>query len=323
MEYDLISVIVPVYNVERYLIQCIDSIIKQTYSNLQIILVNDGSTDNSSKICDMYAKKDNRITVIHKSNGGLSDARNVGLDEAKGKYIVFIDSDDYIKEQYIELLYNAIKENNTLIAQCGIKKVNNNRKELQTLGYEKNTIITAEEAIIDMSGEHWVENIVVWNKMYHIELLKNTRFRVGKLHEDEFYTYKVLYDAERISIIQDSLYCYRQNDESITGKKYNLKRLDVLEAFEERLQFFKKMNELKLYHSTLVLFLQLIKQSYCSVKKHYSSKRKILKGLKEKYREIYINILTIRDVSIKIKVKALFFYIMPNLYYHIKSKGEE
>ena len=108
---DLISVVVPIYNVENYIKKCVDSILSQTYKNLEIILVDDGSPDNCPQICDEYAQKDNRIKVIHKENGGLSDARNAGIDISKGKFITFIDSDDYIEKDYVEVLYNSIKEN--------------------------------------------------------------------------------------------------------------------------------------------------------------------------------------------------------------------
>ena len=126
---ELISVIVPIYNVEKYLERCLDSIIKQTYKNLDIILVDDGSIDNSTKICDEYVKKDSRIKVIHKENGGLSDARNVGIDNSDGKYICFIDSDDYIELDMIENLYDGIVKNNANICCCG-----------KLLEYEKNKL---------------------------------------------------------------------------------------------------------------------------------------------------------------------------------------
>ena len=147
MENQLISIIVPIYNVEKYLKQCIESIISQTYRNIEIILVDDGSPDNCGKICDEYSQKDKRIIVLHKENGGLSDARNKGIDIAKGDYLTFVDSDDFVNIDYIEKLYNSIKFNNTKLAQCGISKVDENNEIIEKLNYEKNQIKTSHEIL--------------------------------------------------------------------------------------------------------------------------------------------------------------------------------
>lgn len=313
----LITVIVPIYNVEKYINKCIESIKKQTYKNLEIILVDDGSTDRCGEICDNYSKKDNRIIVIHKENGGLSDARNTGVDWAKGEYITFVDSDDYLDKNYIEKLYRAIKKDNTEISQCGIIKFNEELKETQYIGYSENNIITTKQSIIDMSKEHWVENVVVWNKMYSKELIKDIKFAKGMLHEDEFFTYKALYNSDKISIIKDYLYYYRQNSQSIMGKKYDLKRLDILEAFNERIDFFKSRREEELYNYSLLRFLDVIKLCYCNVKQYYNSEVELLKKLRVKYKEIYKEIIKIKNISVKSKMKKYFFYRMPNLYYKV------
>lgn len=319
MEEQLISVVVPIYNVEKYIKECIESIINQTYKNLQIILVDDGSEDNSSKICDEYSKKDNRINVIHKSNGGLSDARNYGIDIAKGEYITFIDSDDFVSSTYIEKLYNAIKENNVKISQCGIVKVNNKNEKLEKIGYLENEIKSGKQLIKEIYKGHWTENIVVWNKMYCIELFKCVRYPVGKIHEDEYVTYKILYEFEKIAIIKDYLYNYRQTDESIVGKKFNLKRLDILEALEERINFFKNAEEIELYDLTLRCYLQKIAENYVKTRLYIKDNKNILKELIKKYRQNYKLVLKAKKIKLFIRLRMGIFYISPTMFYIIKK----
>ena len=268
MENQLISIIVPIYNVEKYLKKCIESIINQTYKNIEIILVDDGSPDNCGIICDEYSQKDKRIIVIHKENGGLSDARNKGIDIAKGDYLTFIDSDDFVNIDYIEKLYNSIKLNNTKLAQCGISKVNENNEIIEKLNYDENYIKTSHEILNELYGKHLIENVVVWNKMYAKELFKNIRFPVGKIHEDEFTTYKLIYYSKNVAIVSDSLYNYRQNNASIMGRKFNIKRLNLLEALEQRIQFFWDKNEKDLYEKSVKVYLEQLRMYYIKTKKY-------------------------------------------------------
>ena len=275
MEKELVTIIVPIYNVEKYLKECIESIINQTYKNLEIILVNDGSTDDSLKICMNYKKKDNRIVIINKTNGGLSDARNKGIDAANGKYICFVDSDDYISSAYVELLYNEARKNNTDIVLCGIKYVNDEKKILSEYAYKKNFVKSGKELLIDYYQENGVEVIVAWNKLYKRELFNTYRYNVGKIHEDEFLTYKILYNLDKVSIISDKLYYYRKNDTSIVNKKFNLKRLDLLEALENRMRFFKEKSENKLYILTVELYVWVLKDFYVKTKKYIDHSKNI------------------------------------------------
>ena len=249
---ELVSIVIPIYNVEQYLEECIKSVIMQTYTTLQIILVDDGSTDNSGEIADNFVKEDKRIQVIHKKNGGLSDARNYGIELATGKYITFIDSDDYVENTYIEKLYNAIKKNNTKVSQCNISKVNNQNEVIEEIGYNVNEVKNTKKMLKEIYSQHWIENTVVWNKMYLTELFKDIRYPIGKIHEDEFITYKILYNVKEIALVNEHLYNYRENVNSITRRKFTLSKLDILEAFEERLEFFKKNNEQQLHELTLI-----------------------------------------------------------------------
>lgn len=318
---ELISIIIPIYRVEKYLKECIDSVINQTYKNLEVILVNDGSPDNCGNMCDEYARKDKRVKVIHKKNGGLSDARNHGIDMATGKYITFIDSDDYVDLKYIEKLYDSIKKNNTKISQCNILKVNDKKEIIEKVGYSENNVKSGKELIKDIYYEHWAENIVVWNKMYSIELFEKIKYPVGKIHEDEYVTYKILYYIDKVSIVNEYLYCYRQNDNSITGKKFNIQRLDVLEAFEERLTFFEEKNEKELYELTLKAYLEKLVRCYMQMKKYIEETKSMEIELIKKYRKNYIKILKSKKMTTFSKIKMFCFYSLPNIYYNLKKSN--
>ena len=311
---EVISVIVPVYNVEQYLDKCINSILNQTYKNIEVILVDDGSPDNCGKVCDEYSKMDSRIKVIHKENGGLSDARNVGIDNANGKYICFVDSDDYIENRYIELLYRAIKENNVDIAQCGINKISNDEIFIENIGYKKNEVKSSKKMLEDLYTTNW-ENIVVWNKMYLKELFDNIRFPKGKIHEDEYTTYKILYKTKEIVILNKCLYNYRQNSQSITGKQFNIKRLNCLEALNERLSFFDRNNEDKLYELTLKAYLVMLRGCYINVKKYIKNSQDIQKKIKKEYKEKSEIFFRLYNCSILEQFKIKLFVIVPSMYY--------
>lgn len=319
MEKELVTIIVPIYNVEKYLKECIESIINQTYKNLEIILVNDGSTDDSLKICMNYKKKDNRIVIINKTNGGLSDARNKGIDAANGKYICFVDSDDYISSAYIELLYNEARKNNTDIVLCGIKYVNDEKKILSEYAYKKNFVKSGKELLIDYYQENGVEVIVAWNKLYKRELFNTYRYNVGKIHEDEFLTYKILYNLDKVSIISDKLYYYRKNDTSIVNKKFNLKRLDLLEALENRMRFFKEKSENKLYILTVELYVWVLKDFYVKTKKYIDHSKNIQNTIIKKYKKMKKQFLKSKEITKIKKIKYLCFYFFYDVYSYIKN----
>lgn len=234
---DLISVIVPIYNVEQYLEQCIQSICIQSYKNLEIILVDDGSPDRCSEICDEWAQKDSRIHVIHKQNGGLSDARNVGIEYAKGKYIAFVDSDDWIEEDLFQKMWNELQCNNAQIAACKIVKVFEKSCEEQKI-HSKQKIFSSKEALQTLLiGQDFCA--VVWNKLYCRDIIGDIRFPVGRLHEDEFFTYRVMANASKLVLVSEGKYYYRQRGGSIMDK-WSVKHLDVLDAFNERMHFLKE-----------------------------------------------------------------------------------
>lgn len=233
-----ISLIVPVYNVAPFLKQCVTSILKQTYTNLEIILIDDGSTDESGKICDEIALTDYRIKVIHKENGGLSDARNAGLAIASGQYIGFVDSDDWISKDMYEKLYRNLCNTQSDISACGVEMFWPDGS-VRTLTSESNRILENMEAMEELISEKMIKQ-PVWYKLYKSELIKGCPFEKGKYHEDMFWTYKIVAKAKRICVFSDLLYHYRQRNNSIMGNEYSIKRLDIMEAKNKRYYFIKK-----------------------------------------------------------------------------------
>lgn len=221
-----ISVIVPIYNVEKYLCECVESLIHQSYSDLEIILINDGSTDNCGALCDGYADKDDRIVVIHQENAGAGAAKNAGLNAATGDYIGFADSDDVVKKDMFKTLLNNMTDDIDIV-QCSFSQVYTNGVA------EQSTCVgdyTAADFLLQLLQD-WRNN-VFWNKLFKAKLLKNVRFPVGRTIDDEFFTYKAIGNAKNIKVIPQCLYEYRMRKSSVMndGKKNRLvdDRIDYL-----------------------------------------------------------------------------------------------
>lgn len=238
----MISVIVPIFNVDIYLPKCIDSIIYQSYPDLEIILVDDGSLDRCPEICDDYANKDNRIKVIHKSNGGLSNARNAGLEIATGEYISFIDSDDYIAEHMYKDMLSAIENADADLCICGYDRVNN-IGEVKSSAQYKNAILSQDQAF-EMLVQGNVYFIISCNKLYRKEIFDSLRFKEGKTHEDEFIMHHVYGECSNIVTLEKSYYNYLMRESSIVGSvKGNIKHFDAVDAYFDRMEYFHLTNE--------------------------------------------------------------------------------
>ena len=220
---ELISVIVPIYKVEAYLERCIRSIVNQTYKNLEIILVDDGSPDSCPDICDVWKEKDDRIKVIHKKNGGLSDARNAGMQIMTGTYISYIDSDDWVANDMYEKMMYAIKKNDADICECQFEKTAGIVKSNKEQKTDKVTILKKEEALKAVVEEKI--NPVVWNKIYKREIVDQLYFEKGKYNEDEFWTYQVVEKAEKIVQIEDVGYYYFFREDSIINETYSISKI--------------------------------------------------------------------------------------------------
>lgn len=245
---ELISVIVPVYNVEKYLKKCIKSIMSQSYTNLEIILINDGSTDNSGKICDELKEQDKRIKVIHKSNGGLSDARNAGLKIANGKYIGFVDSDDYIAEDMFETLYNINKKYNSDISIVSFYEIYKDKvigvrdsKKLQEL----TKIDAMKELLIDTNIQSYA-----WNKLFRRELFEGLEFPTNKNFEDIATTLLLFEKANKVVLLEEPKYYYVRRDDSIVGVRNYKTYKDYLDVIYDKYKYLDgKYEELDLYNA--------------------------------------------------------------------------
>lgn len=236
ISYDLISVIIPVYKVEKYFDKCIESVINQSYRNLEIILVDDGSPDNCPAMCDAWAKKDSRIKVIHKTNGGLSDARNAGMAAATGELMGFVDSDDWISPDMYQQLHKLMKTDDSDIVACGVEMVWEDETPSRRLTKSGCRLLNQEEAMRAIIEESWLKQ-PVWYKLYKTALIRDIPFPVGKYHEDVFWSYQAVAKAKKVSVIDRVGYYYVQHNGSIMGESYSLKRLDAIEAKKNRILF--------------------------------------------------------------------------------------
>lgn len=234
-----ISVIIPIYKVEEYLNRCVESVVNQTYQNLEIILVDDGSPDNCPKMCNEWAEKDGRIKVIHKENGGLSDARNAGMAVAMGEYVFFVDSDDWIHKDTLRILKNYEEKYDSDIVECKALVTSGEAEDdaLEVDSLEIHMYDTAEamEALL----RDYPLRQTVWNKLYKRHAVEGILFEKGKYHEDEFWTYQVFDRANKILYLDVELYYYFQRSDSIMGQAFSMKRMDAVEGRYRRLEMFR------------------------------------------------------------------------------------
>ena len=280
MEKDLISIIIPVYKVEKYLEKCIESVLKQTYTNLQVILVYDGSPDNCGKICDEYAKKDSRIEVIHKVNGGLSDARNVGIAKAKGKYIGFVDSDDYIKEDMYEILINLIKEYDADVSICNLYDVIEGKEYIRNKENgikEYNRIDILKEVLLDKNIQSYA-----WNKLYKKELFNEIKYPIGKKYEDIGTTFYIFEKCNKVVVTSEPEYYYLKRADSLVNNVTESTVLDYTEIIIQRYLYTQKnIEELRKYNNYYLAKTLITAHNDIELLGSISEK------MQEKYKELY------------------------------------
>lgn len=279
-EKALISIIIPVYKVEKYLEKCIQSVINQTYENLQIILVDDGSPDNCGKICDEYAKKDHRIEVIHKSNGGLSDARNKGLEIAKGEYIGFVDSDDYIESDMYEVLYNLLKQYNVDVSICNFYTVSQGKIAIKNADNgikEYNRIEILKEILLDNNIQSYA-----WNKLYKKELFNEIKYPVGKKYEDIGTTFYLLEKCNKVVVTGKPEYYYINRQGSIVNNVTESTITDYIELIMQRYDYIEEnIKELSSYNKNY------LKRILKTAEQDIKSLNKVGDYTKKKYEELY------------------------------------
>ena len=278
----LLTVVIPVYNVEKYLNRCIESILLQEWKNYDILLVDDGSTDNSPQICDDYVKAYDFISVIHKKNGGLSDARNVGIEAAKGEYLCFVDSDDYIQSTMLEHLVKAVDSAGVNLAITNLKTVDEHGNRVFRVEQSPimDGIFPAEELLPKLYQEMGWYYIVAWNKLYHRSLFEKLRFPVGKIHEDEYIVADVMWKAQKIACISSEEYIYTyQRKGSIMNEQQTQSHCDWLEALCLRFQFCSAIESLsELKRETRAVYFRELNHLFLDYKLKSGSTKKQLCG---------------------------------------------
>lgn len=314
MNNTLISVIVPVYKTEKYLDKCVESIVNQTYKNLEIILVDDGSPDGCPQMCDEWAEKDSRIKVIHKENGGAASARNKGLDAASGDYIGFVDSDDYIETEMFEKLLNALEKGNAQISICANDEVDADCNFItENRVPASSDTITPYDCFLNLYGENY-SHCIVPNKLYRKEIWSGLRFPVLKMCEDEAVLPYVYAKSEKIAVVNEVLYHYYvEHSGSVMNKEFSEDaHLVYINLLEERFEFFKALNYDDVYYNTLAEYLLRIRGAYLNISRSIANGAQLKKTLKDKFRSAFI-MFDSNERVIKIVGKKKFF--MLKLFY--------
>lgn len=315
---NLISVIVPIYKVEAYLKNCVDSILRQTYSELEIILVDDGSPDNCGQICDDYAEQDERVRVIHKKNGGLSDARNAGIDIAKGKYIAFIDSDDYVAEDYVEVLLQSILSEKADISICRLKATSILNEDSKRKENDSVAVYSSIEALEKMLYAREISTSAC-SKLFRIELFEKIRFPLGKYSEDLFTIYKTMLKANKIVSIGREAYFYYTRPGSITNEQFGLRHLDTLEA----LQAIRK-DVVNNYPELLPAYKnQMIEAMARLLKMNIPEEYYIENGLWDEIKKYRIAVMLDRKASKRVRAYAVLMFMGPQFTGTIMRKYYE
>lgn len=321
MRTPLISVIIPVYNVEKYLHRCLDSVIAQTYQNLEIICVDDGSIDESGRICDQYAVRDARIKVIHQENQGLSAARNRGLDAAEGEYIAFVDSDDYILEDMYKKMLDKLLNYNVDLCVCqwqyefsdGRQVVK--RKNIDPTIYGRKASLEFARFLYMGNYENGVV-VAAWNKLYRRALLDKIRFE-GRIHEDEAFCGRIMAKNISVYVMEEQFYVYAQNGDSLTNKPFSANKFFFLDALAERRELFK--SDAFIRQETELLYCNMYIE-YCL----RARKDGVAVSHPERYRQIFQKMFSsLRregKANIKFRLRMMLFSFSPSLYSFITKQ---
>lgn len=305
---DKISVIVPIYNQEKYLKECIESILKQDYKNFEVLLVNDGSIDNSLNICYEYSKCNKIIRVINLKHEGVSNARNKGIEYANGKYICFIDSDDIINEKFLTTLHRMISKYNLDIAEVGFRYINKKFKNVNQK--EKIKLYSNEEMVERLYSKNGVRTVHITNKLFNIKLFKNIKFE-NKENEDEYIICKLLFSTnKKIAINNKELYVYRTM-QSGRNRKFNIKKLDILYVFDERRKYFSNSKKLLKINEIAKLDMILYLSYLCKINDKIKEKNMLYDKFKMEYKTNDIN------PDIRRKIKYYLFIKNPKLVLEI------
>ena len=311
---NLVSIIVPIYNVDKYLEVCIESLTNQTYRNLEIILINDGSTDESVKICEKYKEKDNRIVFINKKNGGAASAKNEGLKIAKGDYITFVDSDDFIELDMIEYMVNTIKKYNADIIQCSFTNLYKNTEK-----FKQDTIVEQKitsKDFLELFLTKW-DSSLFWNKLFKREVIENVFFKEGRCIDDEFFTYKCVINSKSIVTSNKIVYNYRMRKSGVMKSESSQKQI-----LKDRVDYLYERYELvrKIYKDLDKSFLEHLLTYYLIISKDYYVDEKLLDYMKNNLKSIKGKIIT-SNIDIRIKMQ-IFKFMTTKSDKYIQSKNQ-
>ena len=307
-----ITVVVPVYKVEQYLVRCVDSILAQSYKNLEIILVDDGSPDKCGEMCDQYAELDNRVKVIHQKNQGLSAARNAGIDAATGDYISFIDSDDYVERRMIEVLYENLSTYQAQISCCEHVDVYEGKTVPKPRLQNEACKLTSEQALAKYLLSSTVD-LIVWNKLYDIKLFVDLRFPVGKIYEDHFVTYRLLDRAKGIVHTKAQLYYYWKRNSSISGASFSSKTLQMREGLDEECSFIReKYPTIKRQIDLGYLFW--ITVIYDKMISANAADAELQREIRASVRRLFFDILRCADFDFERKIQFYLLMVSPKIY---------
>lgn len=313
---ETISIIVPIYKVELFLSQCIESIIRQTYQNLEIILVNDGSPDGCPQICDEYAKKDKRIKVIHKQNEGVAVARNIGIETATGDYIGHVDSDDYIHPAMYETMLQILQKTAADIVYCNRYDVYD-EQHINELTMKQGAdiqviILNNIDALKALMRDQRGQVIVPWAKLYRKDIFDGVQYPKGEVNEDSFITWKLLYKSSKIAYADVKFYYHRIRENS-TMQTFNLKRMRVLDAYQEITDCFKEEGINELFIIAARMYLHTIAHLYYRAKKAKMNTQ-LLEEIKERFYFEHRRLSIIKDISFgRHRLLVTLFFINPNL----------
>lgn len=305
-----ISIIVPVYNAASYLEKCVESILKQTFSEFELLLIDDGSTDSSAKLCDEFMKQDERVKVFHKKNGGHASARNFGIDksfESETEYITFIDSDDWVDIHYLEYLYNAIVVTKSDISVCNFERVDN-RNETTDLNYEM-ACYTPEQLWCNWR----ITATLPCAKLYKKELFRTRRWP-KKCHDDEHMTYKLLFLCEKIPFVNVCLYRYFYNPNSVMASGWSVKHIDSIDAIRERKEYFKKRGLKRAYKLDCRLYIEELYNTLFNLKELNMESSDLYKNLKKELKVALVRYARIGDITWKTH-KYMFVFAYPYMKY--------
>lgn len=318
-----VSVLIPAYNVEKYIGRCLDSLLQQTFKDFELLIVNDGSTDNTFTILSSYAKLFKHCRIFNIANGGSANARNLLLSEAQGEYLCFIDADDYVHPLYLEALCCEAERENADIIQCQFNIVHGegtcyaNKRKGERRQFDK---LAFYEYFCSKSG--YLKVVVLWNKIFKRKLFEGLTFPLKKAVDDEYVIYQVIYNANKIVELDAVLYYYYMSPNSQMRSKPGLNSLDRLKVIEDQMQFFVSIGNIHLRNMLLYRYYSSVAHLYSFVKRYYPNEKEIISELKNK-KSSWPRALLVKEIPLQDKLILIVRTVCPSLFHRIHQKFEK